>query len=204
MQNDESRLVTIPNLLTLVRILLVPVFAIAIYAYQEKRYISLGIFTLASLTDGIDGYLARKLKQISSFGKLVDPLADKLMIVCMIYCLMHEGLLAPAGYESLSKWVFLLILVKEIFMVAGGMFMLSRGIVVHSSIFGKIATALFCLAIILIFPAHGIEPWHGVIWLQNVGRFLTIIATCASFVALFTYIKGSLVQLKLNKNESGK
>ena len=75
MQNDDSRLVTIPNLLTLIRILLVPVFAIAFYAYPEQRYISLGIFTLASLTDGVDGYLARKLHQISSFGKLIDPLA---------------------------------------------------------------------------------------------------------------------------------
>ena len=202
MQNDESRLVTIPNLLTLIRILLVPIFAIAFYAYPEKRYISLGIFTLASLTDGVDGYLARKLNQISSFGKLVDPLADKLMIVCMLYCLMHEGLLAPEGLEALSKWVFLLILAKELFMVVGGVVMLSKGIVVHSSIFGKAATALFCLAIILIFPARITEPWHGVKWLQDVGRFMTLAATCASFVALYTYIRSSAQKLKQSKTEN--
>ena len=202
MQNDDSRLVTIPNLLTLIRILLMPVFAIAFYAYPEQRYISLGIFTLASLTDGVDGYLARKLNQISSFGKLVDPLADKLMIVCMLYCLMHEGLLAPEGMEALSKWVFLLILAKEMFMVVGGVFMLSKGIVVYSSIFGKVATALFCLAIILIFPANMIEPWHGVKWLQNVGRFITLVATIASFVALYTYIISSIKQLKQIKTEN--
>ena len=109
---------------------------------------------------------------------------------------MHEGLLAPEGMEALSKWVFLLILVKEVFMVIGGVFMLSKGIVVHSSIFGKVATALFCLAIILIFPANMIEPWHGVKWLQNVGRSMTIVATVASFVALYTYISSSIKQLK--------
>ncbi len=204
MQQDESRLVTIPNLLTLIRILLVPVFAIAFYAYPEQRYYSLGIFTLASLTDGVDGYLARRLNQISSFGKLIDPLADKLMIVCMLYCLMHEGLLAPKGIEELSKWVFLLILAKEVFMVVGGTFMLTKGVVVHSNFFGKAATALFCLAIILIFPSRITEPWHGAVWLQNVGRYLTLAATIASFAALFTYIKGSLVQLKEINNRSEK
>lgn len=192
----ENRILTIPNILTLFRIILVPFFVISFYQYPEKRYISLGIFMFASLTDGIDGYLARRLNQISNLGKLIDPVADKLMIICMLFCLKSVGLLAPYGSKWLSSVILYLIFAKELFMIWGGLYMLKRGHVVHSNYVGKCATALFCLAIILVFPGKIIAPWHTVSWLQDIGLWLMLAATVLSFAAMVIYIRESVKTLK--------
>ena len=197
----ENRLLTIPNILTLFRILLVPFFVITFYQYPEKRTISLGVFAVASLTDGIDGFLARRLKQITNVGKLLDPIADKLMILCMLFCLRHVRLLAPGGMDWLNTAILYLILAKELFMIWGGTQMYKRGIVVHSNLIGKSATALFVLAILLVFPGHITDPWHGVKWLQELGQWLTVMATVLSFAALTIYICQSLKTVKTLKQD---
>ncbi len=199
MQNETSRLITIPNILTLIRIFLVPVFVITYYEYPDARYISMCVFILASLTDGVDGYLARRLNQITSFGKLCDPLADKLMIVSMMFCLGRTGLLAPQKPAWLNSVVLYAVLTKEILMVLGGLFMLKKGFVVHSNIFGKIATAAFCLAIVLVFPTNGTLPWHGVGRLQLIGRWLMLAATLSTFVAFVVYLFDSAAKLRGKK-----
>ena len=200
-QNDTSRLITIPNLLTLFRILLVPVFVITYYEYPEQRYISLAVFALASITDGIDGYLARRLDQITSFGKLCDPVADKLMILSMMFCLNQTGLLAPEGMKWLNSIVLYTILAKEIFMIAGGLLMLKKGFVVHSSILGKLATAMFCAAIIMVFPGVGTSPWHGQIVVQNAGRWLMVGAVVMAYAAMVFYILDSVKKVNEAKKE---
>ncbi len=192
----ENRVLTIPNLLTLFRIILVPFFVITFYRYPEKRAISLGVFALASLTDAIDGFLARRLNQISNLGKLIDPLADKLMIVAMLFCLQNVGLLAPGSSKWLSAVILYAIFAKEFFMMCGGLYMLRRGHVVHSNYFGKSATALFILAIILVFPNKETLPWHGVEWLQTAGLWLMPAATLLSFTAMVVYIRQSVKTLK--------
>ena len=75
---------TIPNVLTMIRLLLVPVFVVLFL--KGHKMASLGVFIAASLTDMLDGYLARKLNQITDFGKLFDPLADKLMVLSAMVC----------------------------------------------------------------------------------------------------------------------
>ena len=190
MENDTSRLITIPNILTLLRILLVPVFLITYYQQPDKRWLSMLIFAIASITDGLDGYLARRLKQISSFGKLCDPLADKLMVLSMLFCLSDSEMLVPLCVKALNKIIVYLLLAKEIFMVVGGGYMLKRGHVVQSNIFGKVATALFCVAIIMVFP------WHGIEFIRVIGQWLVLIASCATFAALISYITSSVKLLK--------
>ena len=192
----ENRVLTIPNLLTLFRIILVPVFVITFYQYPENRYISFGVFTLASLTDAVDGFLARKLNQISNIGKLIDPVADKLMILSMLYCLKNVGLLAPGGRKWFSIIILYTILAKELFMMWGGLYMLRRNIVVYSNYIGKCATALFVLAIILVFPGKFTAPWHTVVFLQKIGLWLMVAATAVSLMALAVYIKRSVKTLK--------
>ncbi|MBQ9408360.1 MAG: CDP-diacylglycerol--glycerol-3-phosphate 3-phosphatidyltransferase [Clostridia bacterium] len=192
----ENRLLTIPNLLTVFRILLVPFFVITFYQYPEKRYYSLGVFALASFTDGIDGYLARRLNQITNFGKLVDPVADKLMIICMLFCLKYVGLLAPGKKAWLNNAILYTIFAKELFMMGGGVYMLKKGVVVHSNYIGKSATAMFVLAILLVFPGNVTAPWHGVVWLQNAGLWLMLVATLLSFIALVVYVRNSVKTLK--------
>ena len=192
----ESRILTVPNILTLFRFMLVPVFVITFYQYPAKRTLSLGIFALASLTDAVDGYLARKLDQISSIGKLIDPVADKLMILSMLFCLKSVGLLAPGGRKWLSSVILYTILAKELFMMAGGLYMLRRNIVVHSNYVGKCATALFVLAIILVFPGSVTAPWHTVVPLQNIGLWLVAAAAVISLTAMVIYIVQSVKTLK--------
>ena len=192
----ENRVLTIPNLLTLFRIMLVPVFVITFYRYPARRTISLGVFALASLTDAVDGFLARKLNQISNIGKLIDPVADKLMILSMLFCLQDVGLLAPGGRKWLSSVILYTILAKELFMMWGGLYMLRHNIVVHSNFVGKCATGLFVLAIILVFPGNVTAPWHTVEWLQNIGLWLMAAATLVSLTAMVVYIVESVKTLK--------
>lgn len=199
MENDTSRLITIPNILTLFRLVLVPIFVIAYYENPDCRYISLAVFALASVTDCIDGFLARKLNQITSFGKLCDPLADKFMVMSMMFCLRDVGLLAPARLDWLNGIILYAMLAKELIMLAGSSYMLKKGHVVHSNIFGKAATLLLCTAIIMIFPGKGTEPWHCVEGLQTAGRWMMVIGVCMSFTALCVYVTESLRVLK-NEN----
>ena len=194
----ENRLLTITNVLTLFRFILVPFFVIAFYQYPDKRYYSLAVFALASVTDAVDGYLARKLNQVSHFGKLFDPAADKLMIVSMLFCLKFVGLLAPFRLKWLNNAILYTLLAKELFMILGGMYMLKRGIVVHSNYVGKTATALFVLAILLVFPSNGTSPWHGVAVLQDIGLWTMLAATVMSFAALTVYVAQSVKILKRN------
>ncbi len=201
MQADTSRLITIPNILTLIRILLVPVFVITYYEYPEQRIISMCVFAVASVTDGVDGFLARKLNQITSFGKLCDPLADKLMILSMMFCLNQTGLLAPSGRKWLNSVVLYAILAKEIFMVIGSMVMLKRGHVVHSLFLGKVATCLFCVALIAVFPNSGTSPWHGSAAVQDIGRWLMLAAVVISYSAMVSYIRESAKVIRADKKE---
>ena len=149
----------LPNALTFLRILMIPAVYITYYQLPERRWIALVIYLLASFTDFLDGYLARKWNQITSFGKLFDPLADKLIVLTVLYCL--------ADTDYAPWWVFFL--------------MLGKKVVVKSNIYGKTATCLFIAAIALAFP------WHNVAALFTVGHVLLYIALAASLVSMGIY-----------------
>ena len=163
----------LPNALTFLRILMIPAVYITYYQLPERRWIALVIYLLASFTDFLDGYLARKWNQITSFGKLFDPLADKLIVLTVLYCL--------ADTDYAHWWVFFLMLGKEILMVLGSLLMLGKKVVVKSNIYGKTATCLFIAAIALAFP------WHNVAALFTVGHVLLYIALAASLVSMGIY-----------------
>ena len=136
-----SNMWTIPNVLTMLRLVAVPFF---IWAYLAgARWVALGLFCAASLTDCLDGYLARKLNQITDFGKLMDPLADKLLVIATL--LLHT---ISGVFPLLPLWI---IVAKELLMVTGGAVLLKKGVVVHSNIWGKTATVFFVAALILAF-----------------------------------------------------
>ena len=139
----------VPNVLTMLRLVLVPVFVLVFNAGYNRW--ALAIFCLASLTDAVDGYLARKLGQITDFGKLFDPLADKLMVMTALFC---------QGNAGVFPWsAIFIVLGKELFMVLGGVFMLGKGVVVYANYFGKTATVCFILSLILSFFHEELGSW---------------------------------------------
>ena len=163
----------LPNALTFLRILLIPAVYITYFQLPERRWIALILYLTASFTDFLDGYLARKWNQITSFGKLFDPLADKLIVLTVLYCL------AETNYAP--WWVFFLVLGKEALMVLGSLLMLGKKVVVKSNIYGKTATCLFIAAIAMVFP------WHNIAALVTIGHVLLYIARAASRVSLGIY-----------------
>ena len=171
----------IPNALTMSRLAMIPVFVI-LYL-NGLNYWALAVFCLASLTDCLDGLLARKLNQITNFGKLFDPLADKLMVIAPLAC--HVAL-------GVFPWLpLVLIAAKELTMIAGGAFLLRRGVVAYANIFGKTATVFFMAALIAgffheFFASRGFQLDVILLW----------VAVALSFLALGVYAAKAVRQLK--------
>ena len=145
----------VPNALTLLRIVMVGFMP---GLFQGERYIAaLILFLAAGATDLLDGYIARKYHLITTFGKLMDPLADKLMLVVTLL------LFALKGWTS---WVILaLVVAKELVMVVASVLLYKKHTVVYSNLWGKAATFLFTVAVVLTFlhdrvhPADSIAMW---------------------------------------------
>ena len=131
----------VPNVLTLIRLALVPVFA---FLYLEGHPMwALFVFLLASLTDAIDGNIARRYNLITPFGKLMDPLADKIMVLTTLVLQWRSGVVPTIA--------ILIVAIKEGLMFLGGAFLLGRGRVVHSMLPGKAAQCSFIAALFLGF-----------------------------------------------------
>ena len=146
---EKKDWVTIPNMLSLLRILLIPIFGyIYLTATQPIHYyLAAFIILLSGLTDLIDGWIARKYQQITELGKLLDPIADKLTQLTVLLCLFTQ-----------FKWVgyiVLLFLVKESFMLISSLILLKKGKKLDGAKwYGKIATAIFyvCMVYLVAFP----------------------------------------------------
>src|ERR1700716_1822273 len=139
----------VPNVLTVVRILLVPVLVVALL---EKTgggdLLAAIVFAIASLTDAIDGYLARSRHWVTTFGKLMDPIADKLLIVAALIALVSLG--------RLDAWVAMVIISREfavtVLRAAAGA---GQGVVIPPSSLGELKTAAPVLMVMLLIAVHG-------------------------------------------------
>ena len=178
-KNSHSFMKKVPNILTVIRLLMIPSF---IYAYLHPGMVLPGklfaaaIFVTASLTDLLDGYIARKYHAITAFGKLADPVADKVMVLSALCCLYFDGVVS---------WLFLLLIfVKEALMIIGAYVMLKNHVVVYSDITGKVATFTFMVAISMSF-LENIEPWNE--YVLYLGLFLTFCALTVSYTHLDVY-----------------
>ena len=165
----------VPNFLTILRLFMVPAFIVS-YSYGETgHYIAAAIFVLAALTDVLDGYLARKWNQITDFGKLADPVADKMMQLSAIACLCIGGRIRP--------WIILVFAAKELLMILGGLRLLNiHKYVVYSKWSGKIATVLLFVAVTVIMVTdEQILP-------ATYATMLMVACLVATVVAFFDYI----------------
>ena len=132
------------NKLTMLRVLLIPIFIVLLYLeFPYSRYVALGVFILATLTDLADGYVARKRNQITDFGKFMDPLADKVLTFAALLWFIEVGLI-PA-------WLVLIVVLRE-FMVTGMRLVASaKGRVIAAGVSGKVKTLVANLCIIAMF-----------------------------------------------------
>ena len=175
------------NRLTVLRILLVPVFIAALLYYTEERryfyWVAVGSFLLACITDGLDGYLARKMNQKTEFGSYLDPLADKLLLLSgfLSLSLMHhlpEDMHIPA-------WVTIPIISRDVVILAGSLtvFMATGSLKAQPLFIGKLttvaqmATLLLSLVMaplpfrqVLYFFVLGLTVWSGVLYIRMGGR----------------------------------
>ena len=130
---------TIPNILTLLRIALVPLFVKISLSDLLNKYILLFVILLFSgITDVLDGFIARKFNMKSKLGTLLDPIADKLLQISVFICLSAE--------KIIPFWLVLLILIKELLMVVGAALLLKFKKIISSDYSGKIATMIFYLS----------------------------------------------------------
>lgn len=182
-----SNVWTIPNILTILRMVLIPVFVLLFFS--GHRHWALGVFLIASATDCLDGYLARRLNQITDFGKLFDPLADKLMVLTALVC---------QGIAGVFPWAAIwIVAAKELIMVLGGLFMLNRGVVVYSNYFGKTATVFFIVALILSFFHQELLNAGIVLFGQPVDIILLFATVVLALVAMAVYVADAVRKLRV-------
>lgn len=130
-----------PNKLTILRILLIPLFmVVALYDITPfPSVVALVVFILACVTDWLDGYLARKNNEVTNFGKILDPLADKMLVTAALLCLVNDHLVSP--------WIAIIILARE-FIVSGiRISAAADGNVIAASMWGKVKTVWQFIAI---------------------------------------------------------
>lgn len=147
----------LPNLLTVLRILLVPVLVVALLAEggQTVDVIAACVFALASVTDALDGYLARTRSQETSFGKLMDPVADKLLIIA--------ALLALVSLDRVAAWVAMVIVAREFAVTVARMAARSEGVVIAANWWGKVKTAVQVVTIFLLILIEPSPAWVDVL-----------------------------------------
>jgi len=158
-------LFNVPNILTMIRLVLVVVFYFVFNI--PDHMLALAIFLVAGATDLLDGYIARKYDLVTDLGKLLDPLADKLLLIVALFCLYSAGYV-PLVFPILAT-------IKEVAMVVGGALLLTREHkVVYSKTIGKIAAGTFFLGVAASFFKPQIDPYHIVVLIVGLG--LSVVA----------------------------
>jgi CDP-diacylglycerol--glycerol-3-phosphate 3-phosphatidyltransferase len=136
----------VPNVLTVLRILLVPVLVVALTTETENGdTIAAIVFALASLTDGLDGYIARSRKSITTFGKVMDPIADKMLITA--------ALIALVSLDRLAAWVAMVIVAREFAVSSLRVAAAAEGAIIPASVLGKIKTVIQVGAVMALIAA---------------------------------------------------
>jgi CDP-diacylglycerol--glycerol-3-phosphate 3-phosphatidyltransferase len=162
----------LPNALTLLRILAVPVVVVALLGETPNGdALAAGVFALAALTDGLDGYFARSRGAVTTFGKLMDPLADKLLII--------GALVSLVSLDRLEAWVAMVIIGREIAVTILRTIAAERGIIIAASWLGKLKTVLQIAAIIALIATNPAPLW------VNILVYIALAATVVSGVDYF-------------------
>lgn len=167
----------LPNKLTIMRVILIPFFVFFLlspYFPAYGNYIAVAIFIVASLTDMLDGKIARKYNLVTNFGKFMDPLADKLLVCSAMICLIE--------LDRLAAWIVIVIIARE-FIISGFRLVASdNGVVIAASYWGKFKTTFQMLMVIVLILDIQMP------FFQILGTVLTYVAPILTVVSLIDYI----------------
>lgn len=155
----------IPNILTVLRVILIPLFVIAFLVGGINIWVAFAIFVLAAVTDFLDGYIARKKNLVTDFGKLMDPLADKILVMSAFICFTYAGIFHPA--------VTIVVMSREFLVTGIRMLASSKGKIMAADILGKLKTISQDVTAILVLFKCSIGAEQG----SFIGT-LTICITC--------------------------
>ena len=166
----------LPNKLTILRVIMIPFFVLTLLydggENQTLRYVAAAIFIIASLTDMLDGKIARKYNLVTNFGKFMDPLADKLLVCSALICLIQLG--------QLPAWVVIIIISREFIISGFRLVAADNGIVIAASYWGKFKTVFQMTAVVLLIfdlPALSVVT-NAVLW----------IAVALTIISLVDYV----------------
>lgn len=174
----------IANKLTLLRVILIPFFIIfGLINNAVCGYIALALFIIASFTDYLDGHLARKLGLVSNFGKFLDPIADKLLVLAALALLV--------GRNEVSVWVLYIVVMRELIVSGIRLVAAAEGRVIQAAMSGKIKTVIQMIVIIL-----ALIPWiNENILCLNIG-IITVLDILMYIMTLITLISGAEYVIK--------
>lgn len=180
----------LPNLLTVLRIMLVPVLVVALLGNTPSGdVLAAVVFAAASLTDFVDGWLARTRDSITTFGKLMDPLADKLLIV--------GALLSLVSLHRLEGWVAMVIIARELAVTVLRVGATQVGVVMGASMFGKVKTCLQIAAIMAAIAVHGSPLWVSLL------VYAAVVATVLSGLDYFFGLRRRIQQTQARAHSRG-
>ena len=178
----------LPNKLTIFRVILIPffvVFMLAPICPGYANYIAVAIFIVASLTDLLDGKIARKYNLVTDFGKFMDPLADKLLVCAAMICLIEIG--------QLAAWIVIVIISREFIISGFRLVAADNGVVIAASYWGKFKTTFQMLMVIVLILNF------DNCYFQLLGTVLTYIAVVLTVVSLIDYLWKNRAVLKEQK-----
>lgn len=171
----------LPNKLTLLRVIMIPFFVV--FMLTEHKWVALIFFILASLTDLADGKIARKYNLVTDFGKFMDPLADKMLVISALICLV--------GMDRIWAWIVIVIVAREFIISGFRLIAAEKGKVIAASMWGKFKTTFQMIMVILmimdvdyaISEADGFGQFFGV-----VTGIVTVVAVALTIISLIDYL----------------
>lgn len=189
----------IPNYLTIARIAIVPIIVVLLLVSSNNLYtlqlwdnykvnvsictfIAAILFVLASLTDAIDGYLARKYNWISDFGKFWDPLADKILVNAVLFCL------AAPQQNLVPIWIPIIVLIRDIIIDGVRLTASTKNIVLAANIYGKIKTITLLIGLIFLLFFGGAQANVGALYYWLIQNLLMYIAMSLSVISGIIYV----------------
>jgi CDP-diacylglycerol---glycerol-3-phosphate 3-phosphatidyltransferase len=181
----------LPNVLTVLRILAVPVIVVALLEETPNGdTLAAAVFALAALSDGLDGYFARSRDAVTMFGKLMDPLADKLLIVAALVSLV--------SLDRLAAWVAMVIIARELAVTGLRVVAVERGVVISASWLGKAKTILQVAAVFALIATDPAPAWVDAL------VYAAVVMTVVSGADYFFGLRRRLASRELAQADSGR